>query len=214
MKNIAIIGASGLGRELWTLINAINKVELTYNVIGFYDDSYVKEYDVIAGINCKGTISDLIKDVPDSTCITFGMANREIVYKIYDSLSQKRNFNYPNLIHPMVSIEYGSVLGIGNVIATGTLISCEVKIGGFNFFNSMCAIGHDTVIGNFNSFMPRTQISGDVIIGDFNSFSMGTSIVQGKKMGDGNSILAYSLLTKSIKNDRKYFGIPAKRLDL
>jgi sugar O-acyltransferase (sialic acid O-acetyltransferase NeuD family) len=214
MKNIAIIGASGLGRELWTLINAINDVELTYNVLGFYDDSFVNEYEVIAGVNCLGTITDLMNDLPDGTCITFGMANRDIVDRVYNLLSRKRNFRYPNLIHPRVSIEYGSVLGIGNVIATSTLISCEVKIGDFNFFNSMCAVGHDTVIGNFNCFMPRAQISGDVSIGNFNNFSMGTSIVQGKKMGDRNTILAYSLLTKSIKNDRKYFGIPAKRLDL
>ncbi|WP_213522296.1 hypothetical protein [Nonlabens sp.] len=214
MKNIAIIGASGLGREVWTLINAINQVEDTYQVIGFYDDEFVEEYDVIAGIPCKGTVTDLLIDLPEDTSITFGMANRQIVSEIYNTLSQKRNYSYPSLIHPNVSIEYGTVLGIGNVLANGTIISCQVNIGDFNFFNSLCAVGHDTVIGNFNSFMPRIQISGDVTIGDFNSFSMGASFVQSKKMGDNNTILANSLLTKSIKNNRKYFGIPAKRLDL
>ncbi|MEP0479848.1 MAG: serine acetyltransferase, partial [Nonlabens sp.] len=121
---------------------------------------------------------------------------------------------YPNLIHPKVNIEYGTIIGTGNVIANGTILSCEIRIGNFNFFNSMCAVGHDTMIGDFNCFMPRVQISGDVILGNFNTFSMGSSIIQGKKMGDYNTILANTLLTKSIKNNRKYFGIPAKRLDL
>ncbi|MEP0481195.1 MAG: hypothetical protein ABJD23_13315, partial [Nonlabens sp.] len=84
MKNIAIIGASGLGRELWTLINAINQVEETYHVVGFYDDAYENEYEVIAGIYCKGTINDLLNDLVDETHITFGLANREIVSKIYE----------------------------------------------------------------------------------------------------------------------------------
>lgn len=214
MKDIVIIGASGLGRELWTLINSINQLKQMYNIIGFYDDAFVDEYEVIAGVYCKGSVTDLVDNLPDGTCVTFGMANREIVYKIYQKLSRKRSYNYPTLIHPNASVEYGTVLGIGNVIANSTIISCQVRLGDFNFFNSMCAVGHDTVIGDYNSFMPRTQISGDVELGNFNSFSMGASIVQGKRMGDYNTILANSLLTKSIKNNRKYFGIPAKRLDL
>jgi acetyltransferase-like isoleucine patch superfamily enzyme len=155
-----------------------------------------------------------MNDFPDGISVIFGMANREIVSDIYKAISRNRNFNYPTVVHPKVTLEYGTVLGKGNVIANGTILSCDVSIGNFNFFNSLCAVGHNTTIVNFNSFMPRTQISGDVTIGDFNSFSMGSSIVQGKTVGNQNIILANSLLTKSIKNNRKYFGIPAKRLDL
>ncbi|KQC34059.1 hypothetical protein AAU57_12505 [Nonlabens sp. YIK11] len=214
MEKIAIVGSGGLGKELWTLIDAINNKNATYEVIGFYDDAFVEEYEVINGVNCIGKVSDLIDKLPDGTSITFGMANREIVSAIFDSFSRKRNFKYPNLIHPNAQLEYGTVIGIGNTIATGTLLSCHIKLGNFNFFNSMCAVGHDTIIGDYNCFMPRTQISGDVTLGDYNTFSMGSSIVQGKSIGNHNSILANTLLTKSIKNHRKYFGIPAKRLDL
>ena len=40
MKDIAIFGVGGFGREVLTLIQDINKVEPTWNVIGFFDDGY------------------------------------------------------------------------------------------------------------------------------------------------------------------------------
>ena len=45
MKDIAIFGVGGFGREVLTLIQDINKVEPTWNVIGFFDDGYEIGYE-------------------------------------------------------------------------------------------------------------------------------------------------------------------------
>ena len=44
MKDIAIFGVGGFGREVLALIKDINKVTPTYNFIGFFDDGYEKGY--------------------------------------------------------------------------------------------------------------------------------------------------------------------------
>ena len=36
MKDIAVFGAGGFGREVLTIIKAINKVEFKYNILGFF----------------------------------------------------------------------------------------------------------------------------------------------------------------------------------
>ena len=38
MKNIAIYGAGGFGREVACLLNIINEKEPTWNLVGFFDD--------------------------------------------------------------------------------------------------------------------------------------------------------------------------------
>ena len=38
MKKIAIYGAGGFGREVACLLNKINEVKLTWELIGFFDD--------------------------------------------------------------------------------------------------------------------------------------------------------------------------------
>ena len=39
MKDIAIFGAGGLGKEVACLVNKINEQEPTWNMIGFFDDN-------------------------------------------------------------------------------------------------------------------------------------------------------------------------------
>lgn len=46
MKDIAIFGAGGLGREVTTTIARINREKPTWNLIGFYDDGLEKGHRV------------------------------------------------------------------------------------------------------------------------------------------------------------------------
>ena len=214
MKDIVIIGASGLGREIMTILTAINKHEKKWNFLGFYDDAFKEEIHVIDGYNCLGQVGDLIEKTNKELNIIFGLANRRTVSNMYNSLKVNPNFKFPNIIHPNVIIETGFQMGNGNVITSRCSISCDVTLGDFNFINGMTILGHDVNMGSFNCLMPRVQISGNVIMDNYNFFGMNSSIVQDKKIGSDNTILAYSLLTKSIGSKRKYFGIPAKRVDI
>lgn len=45
MKDIAIYGAGGFGREVACLLNAINANDAIWNLIGFFDD--VKRLDIL-----------------------------------------------------------------------------------------------------------------------------------------------------------------------
>lgn len=96
MKDIAIFGVGGFGREVLTLIQDINRVEPTYNIIGFFDDAHSKGEN----INCYptlGTIEDLNK-WEASLCVAVAVGNpitrKKIVGKIANPL-----VSYPTLIH-------------------------------------------------------------------------------------------------------------------
>ena len=41
MKDIAIYGFGGFGREVACVIQAINEIEPTWNLVGFFDDGHV-----------------------------------------------------------------------------------------------------------------------------------------------------------------------------
>ena len=52
MKKIAIFGAGGFGREVKTIIDAINKEnENTYNFVGFFDDGFEKYANKLSKID-------------------------------------------------------------------------------------------------------------------------------------------------------------------
>ena len=54
MKDIAIYGAGGFGREMASLLKRINSIEKQWNFVGFFDD--VKEHKPKGAFNEYGQI--------------------------------------------------------------------------------------------------------------------------------------------------------------
>ena len=72
VKDIAIFGAGGFGREVACLLRKINAVEPTWNFVGFYDDGLEKGSRVDYG-EILGGIADLnVVDRPLSVVVALG----------------------------------------------------------------------------------------------------------------------------------------------
>lgn len=208
MKDLAIYGAGGCGREVACLINRINKMEPTWNLIGFFDDGKAigdcNEYGhVVGGLN---ELNDWNKPL----CVVFAIGSTKIVSRLIKSISNSL-LDFPNILSPDAILidENNLTMGKGNVVFARSIISCNVHIGDFNIFNSMIAIGHDTVIGHCNIFMPATLISGEVTIGNENTFGVSSVILQQIQIGNNTIVGANSLIIRKTKDDKTYMGIPA-----
>lgn len=208
MKDIAIYGAGGFGREVACLINIINQQEKIWNFIGFFDDG-----KVIGNENEYGKILGGIKELNDwqkplSIAIAIGSPNiiQTIVSKINNS-----NINYPNIIAPDTKWldQANTSMGKGNIICSNCWISCNVYIGNFNIFNGSITIGHDANIGNYNALMPAVRISGEVIIGEKNFFGVSSIVLQQIKIGNNIVLGANSVLIRKPKDNSTYVGNPA-----
>ena len=212
MKDIAIFGAGGFGREIACLINRINKQEPnTWNLIGFFDDDENlkgawNEYgNVIGGM-------DALNHWDKPLCLVIAIGNPEVLEKIVGKI-QNQNITYPNLIDPNVEfMDREKVeMGQGNVICMRSTISTNVKFGSFNLLNVAVGVGHDACFGRYNVVMPNVNISGGVEIGSSNLFGVKSTVLQYLKVGDRVKIGACSLLMRNAKSDNLYFGIPAER---
>lgn len=212
MKDIAIFGAGGFGREIACLINRINKqIPNTWNLIGFFDDDEKiwgawNEYGKVLG--GMDTLNQW--EMPLNMVIAIG--NPSILELVVKKIKNP-NISFPNLIDPNVDfMDKDRVeMGQGNVICMRSTISTNVKFGNFNLLNVAVGVGHDACFGNYNVVMPNVNISGGVTIGDTNLFGVKSTILQYLKVGDRVKIGACSLLMRNAKSDNLYFGIPAER---
>lgn len=210
MKNIVIIGCGGLAKEIKYLIDAINRYKPQWNLLGFIVDDWGKQKDdeIIDGYKVIGTI-EYLNNTNEELFAIIAIGSPEYIKNAAAKI-RNSHISFANLIHPSVEINTTNI-GFGNIICFGSFISCNVKFGNFNFFNTMCAVGHDTCIGSFNVFNPRTQVSGSVHIGDTNFWGMNSSIIEGKKVGSNNKIGASSFVIRNIKDNEFLFGIPATK---
>lgn len=211
MKDIAIYGAGGFGREVACLLKRINNEQPTWNLIGFFDDGKeigeANEYGKVLGgineLNAWGKEISIVMSIGSPTTLK----------KIVDHIINP-NVVFPNIIAPDVIFldKENMSIGKGNLICTGCLISCNTRIGNFNCLNDFVSIGHDTVIGDYNAFMTASRISGIVTIGQFNYFGVNCCVLQGLKIGNNVTVGAGSALMRRTKDGYTFVGVPASPL--
>lgn len=209
MRNIAIFGAGGLGREIACLIKLINEETLTWNLVGFFDDNpdlkgKSNEYGEVLG----GT--DVLNAWAEPLDLVLAMGSPKAVKLVAGRISNA-NITFPNLFAPgTVFLDRDNIsFGKGNIVCVGCSFSCNVHVGDFNLFNGFVSVGHDAVIGNYNALMPAVRISGEVHIGDENFLGCAAVVLQQITIGEQTTIGANSTVLRKTKNGCTYVGSPA-----
>lgn len=212
MKDIAIYGFGGYGREIASIIKSINTVKPTWNILGFFDDDQSKlglenEYGkVLGGI-------DFVNSYDKELSVVMAIASPNVLEKIITNINNP-NLSFPNIIAPTVFFFDKETfnIGCGNVICHHCRVSTDVTMGNFNLINGCCSFGHDVKLGNYNMMQPETRVSGETTIGNKNFFGVRCTILQGLKIGNETRIGAGSFIIRKTKDGQTYFGNPAKML--
>jgi sugar O-acyltransferase (sialic acid O-acetyltransferase NeuD family) len=214
MKDIAIYGAGGFGREVACLLKLINKKETTWNLIGFFDD----DQSLWGTETGYGTVLggiDALNDRRAPLSIVIAIGVPQTMKAVVDRISNPL-VDFPNIIAPSVTfLDKESVgMGKGNIICSSSLLSCNVSLGDFNVLNGFIPVGHDTIIGSYNVIMPSTNISGGVIIGDENFLGVKSTVLQYVKIGNNVRVGAGSVVMRNTKDGNLYMGNPAVKVKL
>jgi sugar O-acyltransferase (sialic acid O-acetyltransferase NeuD family) len=216
MKDIAIYGAGGFGREIACLIKHINQhadaSQQHWRLIGFFDDGKAKgtrnEYGEVLG-----GMDELNQwDTPIDVVIAIG--SPQSVKNIAERVTNP-NVSWPNIIAPdTFFLDPDNIeMGHGNIVCPRCFFSCHVRMGNFNFFNGYVTVGHDDVIGNYNCMMPAVRLSGELTIGDNNFFGVASVVLQQHKIGHNVTIGANSVVIRNPKDGCTYVGNPAKKIE-
>lgn len=213
MKDIAIYGAGGLGREVASMIKLINQTAPnTWNLVGFFDDGVVKGTQISNFGQVYGGMSEL-NSWRKELNVVFAIGNPNTLMALTDRVSNKKIL-FPNLLAPDL-ISFGPTdekLGKGNIICLGCVLSSNVQLGDFNVLNGYITVGHDAHLGNYNVIMPGARLSGDIKVGNCNLFGANSFVLQGLKIGQGIKLAPCSALMHNPKNESDYLGVPAKLL--
>ena len=138
MNKIVIYGAGGFGREVQWLIESINKVEKTWDIIGYVDDgvepgTLVDGYPVLGGL-------EKIREYDETLAIVCAIASVKIRKRIIDKIKEMGKYQFPNLIEPEVKMSQRIKMGQGNIICAGNILSVNVTLGDFIILDWSCTV--------------------------------------------------------------------------
>ena len=207
MKNIVIIGAGGVGRETSLIIQQINELEPTWNLIGFIDDNKDNWGKVINGYSVIGGIDSLEFLTPD-TYVLIAIANYEVKKKIVNKINNKLKF--ATIIHPKVWVHDYMTIGEGTIIYEGAILTANIEIGNHVIISPNCGVGHDSIIKDYVSLLWNVNVSGNDIIEEGVMMGSGSTVIQGKKIGKGSNIGAGAVVIEDVDSFSTAIGVPAK----
>jgi sugar O-acyltransferase (sialic acid O-acetyltransferase NeuD family) len=205
MKDLAIIGAGGLGKEILVLIQQINSEKPTWNLVGFYDDNVSHS---IAGFPILGSIQSLAS-FSKELAVVIALGSPEHKQKVVDSLINPKLY-FPCLIHPAATIGLNVRMGAGTIVSAGCRLTIDIALGNHVLLNLNSTIGHDVTIGDFSSVMPGAHLSGFAQVGIGVMIGTGASVLQSIRVGDYAKIGAGAVVTDDVNSLATVVGIPAR----
>lgn len=210
MNHLVILGAGGMGREVYHLATECDGYGVDFDIKGFLDDNL----NALNGFEFPyppvlATISDYIIDEEDVFACSIGDVHTKI--KIVEYIESKGG-RFISLIHPNVQINKTTKLGGGLLVFHDVHVGCDTNIGNHVMLQSYVAIGHDAVVGDYCRIDPKVSIIGGVIVG--NRVTVHTMSVLNHKVivGDDAIVGAMSFVIRKVKPGITVFGIPAKEL--
>lgn len=213
MKDLIIFGASGFGREVAWLVERINRVNPTWNLVGFMDDDESIQQNEINGYRVLGK-SDDVQAFSDSyfVCAVGAARTREKIIEKLRGYNPKIKFG--TVIDPSAEISDFVKIGEGSIICAHTIITVNISIGSHVIINLDCTIGHDAVLKDFVTLYPSVNVSGNTVIGRAVELGTGMQIIQGKTVGDYSIAGAGAVVVKDIPEKCTTVGCPAKPIKI
>ena len=207
MKNIVIVGAGVVGRETSLIIQQINELESTWNLIGFIDDDVNSWGNVINGYPVIGGMDSLEKLSLD-TYVVVAIANYKVKKRIVNKINNR--FKFATIVHPRVWLHDYMTLGEGTIIYEGAILTTNIKVGNHVIISPKCGIGHDSIIKDYVSLLWNVNVSGNDIIEEGVMMGSASTVIQGKRIGKGSTVGAGAVVIDNIDSYSTVVGVPAK----
>lgn len=210
MQKLIVIGAGGFGRETLDVIEAINDVAPTFELLGVIDahpNAVNLERLRQRRIQYLGADEGLVVDLEALFVVAIGSPH---VRRMVAGRILSTGATPATLLHPRAGIGSASRIGRGSVICSGAQVSTNVSIGEHVHLNPNSTIGHDTVIGDCVSINPGAIVSGDVEIGRDTLIGAGAVVLQGLRIGSSSTVGAAACVTRDVGSSITVKGIPAR----
>lgn len=182
MRNIVIVGAGDLGKELVWLIEDINKTKPTYLILGFLDDNVKKAGTEYYGYRVLGG-TEKLKELYTKMSIhaVIAIQDGSVRKKIVEAHPEFTKWE--TIAHPSAVIASTSKVGKGCIFFPQVTVSVDSELGDFGLYYIQSTICNDCNIGNYVSVMSGVSISEHAIVGDGCFLAAGSTVYPHKSLG-------------------------------
>lgn len=171
-------------KALWLIRRLNSQFRMGWKFLGYIDE-HVPKGTGIGGYPVLGNM-DYLRSAEKPLAVACAMGSPQVRKAMISQLENNENLTFPNLIDPKTTVSIRSVIGKGNIICLGSVLSADVVLGDFNIINFNCNIGKAAHLGSF------TTLHSNVWAGDHTLIGTGAQIGRGTMIRAGRIIKSFS----------------------
>ena len=202
-RKICIIGAGGLGKEVFCCIREQNGWQNHAEIKFLEENSFYKKRKVL-GVDVLPLSETEIKD----SLVVIAIGEAQPRERIAALLPHDTEFAI--VVGRGVSLTPYTKLGRGTIVLGQSFLSCDVEIGNHSIINPGTTISHDCKIGDFFTASPGVNVSGNCNLGKHVFLGTNSCIRNAIRICDNVIIGMGAVVTKDITIGGMYIGNPAR----
>ena len=209
MKHLIILGAGGMGKEIFDTAKHSKGFNIDYDIKGFLDfpnsEWNTNIYPPILGIE------DSYEIQPDDV-FTCSIGDVQLKRRICEKM-KARGAKFQTLIYENAQINDNVTIGDGCIIDPYARIGADVKLGENCLIQTSAIVGHDAIIGDYCRLDCRSLLVGGVRLGNNVTIHTNAVISHNVSIGDNAIVAALSFVIRKVKKNTTVCGNPAKKLE-
>lgn len=211
-KNIVVLGAGGMAREIAWLIRELNSTAEKYNFLGYVisKGSQVGPHDSRGEL--LGEYEWLTAHASMVDAVAIGIGTPAARLKVAGEVRQiLPNAEWPSLVHPRAEFDRATAhVADGVQICVGFVGTVNLRFDDLALANFACSVGHEAHIGAGSVLNPGANIAGGVVLGKGVLVGTGAQVLQYLTVADGATVGAGAVVTKNVAAGETVVGVPAK----
>jgi sugar O-acyltransferase (sialic acid O-acetyltransferase NeuD family) len=208
-RKLLIIGAGGLGREVYGWAKQIASATGDWSVAGFLDANPA----ALDGFSMDcAVLGDPQQHVPQHDEVFLcAVGDPKTRIRLGREL-KARGGRFVNLIHPTAIVGVGSTLGESVILCPYTAVTAHATLGDFVLLNLHATVGHDAVLGDGCTLSGHCDVTGGAHLGEGVFLGSHAVVLPKAKVGDYAVVGAGSVVLRSVPAHTTVMGVPAQTL--
>lgn len=207
MKELLILGAGGMGKEVYSIAK---------QSIGYGTDFVIKGFLDFPNDNWDDTLPPIISIedeyvIQPNDIFVCSIGDIKLKRKICEKM-ENRGAVFYTLIHKNAEIRDNVKIGRGCIIDCYTVVGFGAQIGKQCLIQNHAIIAHGVPIGDYSRIDCQVMLVGDVQVGNSCTIHTASVVNHHVKIEDEAIVGACSFVIKNVKHGTTVYGNPAREL--